>query len=442
MRQRKSNTNLAKGAPEAPRNLFERHPRLTLIVVVLFLFAVVVGLVEWSLTLFHDRLDLGLTYERGEARVLRMREWAPGRVKVFAAPEDRGNDPIGPVDREYELRIDKEGFIWPSIVHEEPDLEIVFFGGSTTECLYIRPTMRFPHLAGRMLETHTGLKINSLNAGKSGNTSMHAALNYLGKAAPRRPRFVVLMEAVNDIGLLNREKTYWNDDKSLSLVVPERALKGRRPVEEFFRRLRERTIPYTSRLVRRGLNGLSQRLTKAPASHQPAQRAARASPVKAAVTAPDEAEIRRRELVRASYEPALRSFVRLAKAWGSEPVLMTQLRVDAKAGGDDGASDFLSPEELRKGNFDPASFASMHDYANAILRHVAATEGAILIDLAAARRWTREDVYDRLHLTETGSRRVAALIDQALAPLILQSESGKRQDGRLSDDGSAMRQTR
>ena len=431
MRERKSDTASAKGEPPAPKNRFERHPRLTLIVILLALFVVVLAAVEWGLTLFRDQLDLSLTNERGEARVLRMREWAPGTVKVFAAPKNRANDPIGPVDREYELRIDQEGFIWPSIVHEEPDLEIAFLGGSTTECLYVRPAMRFPHLAGRMLEDSTGLKINALNAGKSGNTSMHAVLAYLGKVAPRRPRFVVLMEGVNDIGLVNREKTYWNDDKGMSLVVPERTLKGRRPVEEFFKGLRESTIPYTYRLIRRGSKGLAQSLAQEPAEAEPAPQAAPDSPAKAAVAAPSEAEIKRRELVRASYEPALRSFVRLAKAWGSEPVLMTQVRVDAREGAGADAGDFLAREELRKGDFDPASFASMHDYTNAIIRHVAATEGAVLIDLAAARQWTREDVYDGLHFTETGSRRVAELIDQALAPLIPQSE---QQDSRLADD--------
>src|SRR3990172_8759556 len=100
---------------------------------------------------------------------------------------------------------------------------------------------------------------------------------------------------------------------------------------------------------------------------------------------------------------------------------MTQVGVDRSAGGNDGAGDFLSPEALRRGNFDRASFGSLHDYANAILRHVAITEGAILIDLAAARHWTREDVYDGLHFTESGSRHVAEIIERALEPLIVQS---------------------
>ena len=439
MPQQEPKTSSTKAEPEAPpKNRFERHPWLTLIVIVLGLLVVTIGAVEWSLALFQDRINLSSINERGEARVLRLREWTPGTVKLFASPENRFNDPIGPVDREYELRIDQDGFIWPSVVHDKPDLEIAFLGGSTTESLYVRPDMRFPHRAGRLLEERTGLKINALNGGKSGNTSMHALLNYLGKVAPRRPRFVVLMEGVNDIGLLNREKTYWNDYKGSSLLMSEDALEGRSPIEDFVQDVREGTIPNTYRLVRRGYHRLKQSLAQADASPPARKQTSPARPQKKAATAPSKTEVQRRELLRQSYEPSLRSFVRLAKAWGSEPVLMTQVRVDAH-GVDGGASDFLSPEELRKGNFDPASFGSIHDYANAIVRHVALTEGSVLIDLAAARKWTREDVYDGLHFTETGSRHVAELIEQALAPLITQSEAGSRQDERLPDDDVSAR---
>lgn len=398
------------------KSRFERHPRLTLGIVVVVLIAALVGMLELGLRLGHERLNLTVADKQGQARVLRLREWPPGMVRLFAPPEGRfANDPIGPVEPVYELGIDEAGFIRPSIVHDKPDLEIAFLGGSTTECLFVRPFMRFPYLVGRMLEARSGLKINALNTGKSGNHTMHTVLDYLGKVAPRRPRFVVLMEAANDIGILNKEETYWNDDKSISLIQYERTLKGRQPVADFLERLRDRTIPYTHRLVRRGLNAIKNGTWSASASRPPALQPARTLRAKATVTAPDEREVRRRELLRTSFEPALRSFVRLAKAWGSEPVLMTEIRVDAKS---DGAGDFLSPEALRQGNFDRASFTSIHDYANALVRHVALTEGAILIDLVAARQWTRDDVYDGLHLTETGSRHVAEIIEEALAPRI------------------------
>jgi hypothetical protein len=399
-------------------NPFERHPRLTLGAVLAVLLVILLGMFELGLRLGHERLGLTISDEHGNPRVLRLREWPPGMIKTFSPPEGRvANDPIGPVEHVYELRIDEAGFIMPSIVHDDPDFEIAFVGGSTTECLYIRPRMRFPYLVGRMLEMRSGLKINSLNAGKSGNHSMHAVFDYLAKVAPRRPRFVVLMEAANDIGTLNREKTYWNEGKSISLTQYERMLRGRQPIAEFLERVREITIPYTYRLVRRSLALVDTKSARSR-SLSPAPLRVATSNKPATTAAPNDNEVRRRELLRNSFEPALRSFVRLAKAWGSEPVLMTQVRVDSTADGNNGAADFLSPEALRQGNFDRASFGSIHDYANAVIRHVALTEGAILIDLVSARHWTREDVYDGLHFTETGSRHVAETIEQALSPHI------------------------
>ena len=404
-------------------NRFERHPKLTLALILLVLLTGVIATTEFGLRLFHERLGL-TNNQRGNARVLRLREWPPGTVKTFAAPPNRARDRLGPVDKTYELRSDEAGFIWPSLVHAKPDLEIVFLGGSTTECLYVRPEMRFPYLVGRMLEQHTGLKINSINGGKSGNHVMHAVLNYLGKVAPRRPRFVVLMEATNDIGLLSREQTYWNDDKTVALVLDEDEIDVNGPVVEFANKALKSTIPYTSNLVQTGMKVLRGRsaLSKKD-KHKPTKAVDQATNIKATNIAPNEAEIERRELFRKSFEPALRSFVRLVKAWGSEPILMTQVRVD-REGPRNYDTDFLSPEALQRGNFDRESFDSLHDYANAIIRHVASTEDVMLIDLAA-RQWTVDDIYDNHHFTESGSRRAAEIIEQALLPHLIPAETAK-----------------
>jgi hypothetical protein len=203
-------------------------------------------------------------------------------------------------------------------------------------------------------------------------------------------------------------------------VQAERALRGR-PAEDLLRQLRDHTIPYTYAVVSRGFSAIREMAsTPAPFPPPPNQpRKIASSATRIANQPPGAAEIERRELLRSSFEPALISFVRLAKAWGSEPILMTQVRVDETVSGNDDAADFLSPDALRRGNFDRASFGSLHDYGNAIIRHVALTEGAILIDLVTARRWTRDDVYDGVHFTESGSRHVAEIITQALTPLIV-----------------------
>lgn len=95
---------------------------------------------------------------------------------------------------------------------------------------------------------------------------------------------------------------------------------------------------------------------------------------------------------------------------------MTQVLLQQGAAGNRGA--FLSEGALRRGNFDQASFGSIHAFANAIVRHVALSEDAILVDLAGEREWTKDDVYDGLHFTDTGSRHVAEIIAAKLAPLI------------------------
>ena len=52
----------------------------------------------------------------------------------------------------YVLRVDRQGFIMPSKIHDHPDLTIAFLGGSTTECIYVDEDNRFPYLVGRLLE--------------------------------------------------------------------------------------------------------------------------------------------------------------------------------------------------------------------------------------------------------------------------------------------------
>ena len=53
-----------------------------------------------------------------------------------------------------------------------------------------------------------GLKVNTLNAGRSGNT-LHDSLNILlNHVMDDRPDFVVLMEASNDIGVLVKDGNY------------------------------------------------------------------------------------------------------------------------------------------------------------------------------------------------------------------------------------------
>ncbi len=407
-------------------NRFEKYPRLTFLAVFFLLTVLLLSMVEFALNTIYAGSGLYRAGGNSETRALMMREWKRDRTRIFRAPKIRANDPRGPVQETYELRTDGHGFIWPSVIHDKPDMEIAFLGGSTTECLYIRPEFRFPYLIGRNLETQTKLKINALNAARSGNVTMHSLLNYLGKIAPRRPAYVVLMHATNDIGILGRFESYWNGTSS-GLIETESTMATNTPVEKLFQNLLDATIPTTARffsfkfkmvkhniaslLGGNGKNaGTARRpdLQTDPAGHDPA------------------ADLeRKKRLLDENFRPALLSFVRLVGAWGSQPVLSTQILVaDREIERDEREGAFLSKKELQRAKLDSESLKIIHDYANAIIRETAKQEGALLIDLARARAWTREDVYDGLHLTETGSRRVADIMAKALLKKIEARRSG------------------
>ena len=115
-------------------------------------------------------------YTLQNKRYLVIREWLKNNKYEFKPPNIRNHFPNENILPLYTIDTDGNGFIKPSTIHENPDVTIVFLGGSTTESMFVKPENRFPYRVGRILEKNLGVKINSLNAGKSGNNSMHSNL--------------------------------------------------------------------------------------------------------------------------------------------------------------------------------------------------------------------------------------------------------------------------
>ncbi|MGE0610905.1 MAG: SGNH/GDSL hydrolase family protein [Hyphomicrobiales bacterium] len=381
-----------------PANRFERHPVLTALVLCGLLVLALLFVTESMLAPDPAKAARpGATVSLHQHRGLIVREWQPNRRHRFGTPSARRTGSDEPVKDWYALDMDPSGFIEPSFIHDRPDLEIAFVGGSTTECLYMEPEERFPYLAGRLIEQRTGLRINSLNAGKSGNTSMHSLIAYLGKIAPLKPRYAVLLNALNDIGVLGSHGTYWNTDRTYGILRERERSAGR-----LFEDLRAVTFPYTFEVLARGWKALKTLVQRGFAAG-----------AQDAGTPPSGGAGNREPAFAAQYEASLRSFVRLVKAWGSAPVLMTQVLV--LPGDAQGHPGLLSREELERGKLDMPELYRLQLYANVLIREVARQEGALLVDLANARQWrNRADVYDGLHFTAMGSRRVAEIIADAL----------------------------
>lgn len=112
------------------------------------------------------------------------------------------------------------------------------------------------------------------------------------------------------------------------------------------------------------------------------------------------------------YAANLRAIVRLVRAAGAKPVLVT-------------APTSLTPKHpmtrrlvLETRNFhDPARIAAVHSEYNAVVRAVAKETGAALADLDAALSGQDAFFTDGIHLSAAGHRRAAWLLDRKLRTL-------------------------
>lgn len=390
---------------EAKRTWFARHSVfLAILLWSLFLASMLAG-IEWFLTPANGRhVARTLSSSPAPLRYLRMREWKRDTDYTFAPPAERSKFPGGEVRTRYRMRTDGEAFIEPALRHKLADVSIVFMGGSTTECLYVSEAARFPYLTSIFLEDKLKRKVNGINAGKSGNNVLHSLLLLIGKVVPLKPDFVVLMHATNDIGVLSQSGSYWQTRRTYDLLQDEKISVG-----EGAEIVARSTLPNTFAMLldaRKSANRLIKRVIgdaqAKPRGRSPAEK--------------DDWREQGR-----SFESALRSFVRVATAWHVKPVLLTQVRVRPQSK-NEAESDFLARERRQGAEIDPDAFASSHDYFNEIIRKVAESENALLIDLARARRWQFGDVYDAIHFTDSGSRKVAEIIANGLMKHLAQKD--------------------
>lgn len=373
---------------ETPKSRVERHGRLILAI---FLLGSFFGLLKATDAILGARAPKPEIYMPGGGakleRSLRIREWTPGSV-VETLPPRRCVEGIE--DKVYRADIDASGFIAPSHVHAEPELTLAFFGGSTTECLFMAPEERFAYAIGREVEAKTGKRTNSLNAGRSGNHTLHSVGQLLGKGIPEKPRIAVNHEAINDLNILLYYGTYWNQNASRSLV------QGRLRAEELPPKpkragleLLESLFPHVSAALTKGSGGGRDEF----------------------------ADVRGKKLVwdrtalLAEFARAQRAFVTTARVFGITPVLMTQAGLLTEAPRDVVLCD---KGDLFAMGIDYGTYRGLHRAVNEVTREVARQEGVLLIDLEARIPQEPRFFYDTVHYTPAGSRLVTQLVSEAL----------------------------
>ncbi len=291
----------------------------------------------------------------------------PGQDRIF------NRELIDPQKATIRLRTNERSYIIPSFQYDDPDTTIAFLGGSTTECMAVEEELRFPALVSSNLAEH-GIKANTLNAARAGN-NMQDSLNVLmNHVVNDTPDFVVIMHATNDIAFLSKEGSYVKRmGRPLDMMHVLRWLKY--------------WISQRSYFV-----GFARHQLAGP----------RITP-NATVAMPNS-----KELPVEHYRQRLKAFVGIARAFGIQPLLMTQP---------------LSalPNELRPDWADVAS----QDRFNNIIREVGEETGVPVIDLAqhlvqTISNWDELNFifYDGMHVTDQGSMIYARYITERFLPLI------------------------
>jgi len=359
-------------------------------------------------------LELGdfSSTEPPTARSVRLKEHPP-HVRVITRPSDANlpaADSLAVAD--YPLRIDRDGWIEPSRVHEKADFTVLFLGGSTTECRYVPERKRFVYLAGRRLERRLGRPVNALNGGVSGANAVHSAVTFLGKGVASKPDVAVLMHAINDLVILLYNRTYFNRHDTRSVLVSGAESGMALRARNAFRAV----LPEIYGLVR---TARSQWLARTGDGDEWTERRRSEAPVLldgAAITG--------------AFRSALETFCSTARAFGVEPVLMTQAsRVTSE------------PDELVRRVYErgPGRFGvdyrvwlELYRSMNQTTREVAAAEGVALIDLAAEIPPTSRYLYDPVHFNDAGSVLAAEKIVPTLER-VLRERRGVELSGATGD---------
>jgi lysophospholipase L1-like esterase len=378
------------------KNWLERNPKKVICALVLLAIAGLAVAAEKLLA----RKNHGLIHPTGIQRSIKLREFNPLYRDVLVPNQEALQVSDGLVQKPYVLRVDRQGFIMPAKIHDPPDLTIAFLGGSTTESVYVDEDNRFPYLAGRLLERQTHLKVNSYNAGRSGNNTLHCINVLINKVVNLKPDIVVLMENINDLAILMYDKTYWNNNPSRSPLTekPPNFKTVGQDLEQTFHLIRDLIFPNLSR-------ELKQWFSFGGAGKKDEFKQVRGKKITID-----------QDFLAREFSLNLQTFINICRAREITPVLMTQASRLTESP-DPLIRNLMQSLEVNQG-ITYTDFKGAFDRLNQAIRDVGAKNQVLVIDLAREIPPVKENIADVAHFNDQGSRLVAARIAAGLIPII------------------------
>ena len=390
---------MADASPEqSKKNWFEENPKKTLVLIFLTFLVAATWAAEKVLAYRNHSQKQVLFTER---RYINLREFQPS-MDVVDLPTDksvRESDSL--VKKAYRVRTDANGFILPYNRYPDPDLTLVFLGGSTVACLYVEEENRFPYLVGNLLEKASGKKVTSYNSGVGGNNSLHSLDILLNKLIPLKPDVVVMMHNINDLVSLIYDRTYWSRNPTRAPIIDYKLYKNLTGMTAISTLARDTYIPNLHLAFR----SLCKKIFG-----------------KKAGDPEDEfAHVRGRKIV---FDPArildefqmnLQTFINICRARRITPVLMTQFN-RIKSDPDDKIRQSMKGFESDS-KVSAQEFKEIYDKFNEATVQVGRRNGVLVIDLARLIPREAKYLYDVVHLNTAGSRLAAQIISEQLLPL-------------------------
>ncbi len=372
---------------------------------ILFFSLLTLKLSDIAFGSFQDGWLVNSSLSKGTARAITLREFNPNQIAIIRPTNHYMQGVENLEEMDYPVNIDKNGFIETGNPKaENPEIKILFLGGSTTETLFVPEEQRFPSIVERTLREKLDQDIEVYNSGVSGNNSMHSLLIFLSKGIPLKPSHSVLMHNINDFGLLFKSESYWVAPISRSLLLDSKLLTHktiedttRTKVFNFLKSAKNILFPNLYIYLRpRLLVNIEMHVDEFSSFREKKF---------------DDLNI---EAYEGQFSSALISFIELSRAWNIKPILMTQAnRIDP-------SEPYFQKwfEDNNQGEMNIEQFAELYKTFNNIIRKIAQEKEIVLIDLDLLIPKTNEFIYDTVHLNDAGSILAAESISAALIKTI------------------------
>lgn len=300
------------------------------------------------------------------------------------------------------VKTDKDGFLRNKIDFNENDsTDIIFFGGSTTASLYVDEKLRWTHLVEKNLSEIKGREVTVLNSSNSGNHSFHSNLSLISKGLEKNPKVCVLMNVINDIGLLTKTNSYFATPISRSIINnKELTINESNDYNEliyFFKTSLRGIFPNIYGIIRDRILGYNSINFKQDEFSDYRNQ-----------------EINKNEVLN-QYDKSINLFIDICLRYSITPIIMTQFNLINLENFDNVLmgykKDYLNENQIK-------DFMDVYIESNNLLRKISKERNIRLIDLDSMIPKKDSLFVDVIHLNNKGSILVSEIITNQLQELI------------------------